>query len=387
MSAMRRRPSDLLRNLLELFDSTAVVTPRSKIQLPMDIEALNPKGTPLKIGEQSHQNFSFQDLQNIRAEPTSMKSEVAVGETYSISPTRKRLAQQYTISVTLCSPKSTKQGESAGSIMTTPIHSSPGILDRPSDGAKLINIKESIAPESYVTVSTRSMRLPYSTPAIPEERIEDASESSYKNSRDLKIDLDSDKEDEPDISNQSRNFVRLRAATPNLRMPSEPLIRFRQKSLSMFPERIIPSDGLLLVEADSPKGMDPATPREPKGVFLPLPGLAPGMGKRGSFSRAPSSDNVLELSAYDDESTPPKTPRVGRINRSATLAVPSEAEISRNLSKATFSEVCSTTSLTKMQDATQKLRNNKESQLKSTVLAKRFETPTDTATVTSNRRL
>lgn len=355
----------------------------------MDIEALNPKGTPLKNGEHSHHNFSFQNLQNIRSEPMSMKNDTTVGESYSISPTRKRLAQQYSISVTLCSPKSTKQGESSGSILAIPVVSSPGILNRPSDGAKLISIRESIAPESYVTVSTRSMKLPYSTPAIPEERIEDLSESSYRNSKDLnlRIDLDSDKEEEPEASNQSKNFVRLRAATPNLRMPSEPLIRFRQKSLSMLPERMIPSDGLLLVEADSPKGMDPATPREPKGVFLPLPGLAPGMGKRGSFSRAPSTDNMLELSAYDDESTPPKTPRAVKINRSATLAVPGEAEISRNLSKATFSEVCSTTSLTKMQDASLKLRNNKESQLKSTVLAKRFETPTDTATVTSNRRL
>lgn len=386
---MRRRPPYLPRNLLELFDNSAAVSPRSKIELPMDIEALNPKVYQLQNGEQSHHNFSFQNLQNIQSEPNSMKDEGAVGESYSISATRKRLAQQYSISVTLCSPKSTRQGESSGSIMAIPIVSSPGILDRPPDGAKLINIKESIAPESYVTVSTRSMRLPYSTPAIPEERIEDASESSFINSKDLKLELDSDKEEEPEISNQSRNFVRLRAATPNLRMPSEPLIRFRQKSLTMFPERSIPSDGLLLVEADSPKGMDPGTPREPKGVFLPLPGLSPGIGKRGSFSRAPSTDNVLELSAFDDESTPPKTPRVARINRSATLAVPSEAEIRRNLSKATFSEVCSTTSLTKMQDATLKLRNNKESQLRSTVLAKRFETPTDkdTATVTSNRRL
>ena len=137
---MRRKKPIWRRNLLEMFDNSAVISPRVKVELPIDIEALHPKVVPKpQMAQPSHQNFSFQ---NINFEPDLVKTEAeAGGESYKISPTRKKLAQQYSISVTLCSPKSTVQLESSPSITPSPIVSLPGVLDRPSDASKLISIK------------------------------------------------------------------------------------------------------------------------------------------------------------------------------------------------------------------------------------------------------
>lgn len=382
------------RNLLDIFEPTQqTVSPRTKIALPMDVEKINPAPVPEFKLEWSRNNFSFNNLDHLKSEPTTSKTEIVKGETtnvYAISPSRKLMSQQYSISIHYSSPRSAKPSVVAD---TTPFKESippPSLRDlkftEPSP------FKDSLSPEFLGSAGavlrtspsvSRSVRLNYSTPVIPEEKIEETSEASFKNNKELKLDLDSDIEDEPQILNQSKNFVRLRAATPNTRMPSEPLIRFRKKSLVVTKESSEGKDDLLLVHADSPKNFDPLTPRAPKGVFLPMPGLLAGKHKRGSICKAGSSENVLELTAFDGDFTPPKTPRM---NRAFTLAVPSEAELSRSVSRNSFTEMCSVTSLTRMQDATQKLRTNKESQLRSTVLAKRFDTPKDNDTVTSNRR-